>query len=552
MEDNNNILQEQFVAETQNQESELFPQQTYQPRPPFELAKSDIVFALCALASSVFTSVFGIFGGFALGYLISSLLLIVTFSLYLIKSRSIRLFTLLCMFLSIGNSIIFITTTNESVKFFGVLLSALLIMLGIHNLAIGKTVGNRETLGIFYSAASTMGNIGVSLKSLFSNSNGNKKSIGKIMFGLLCALPVLVIIVPLLLSDDAFSGMMSSIFVGLGNSVLIVFKIVFGVGLSILVVSYGLSLKFGRFSNAKESNLVGIDNTYIISFLSAISVCYLLYLFSQLAYFFSAFNGFLPNQDITYSEYARKGFFEMCIIAVINLTLVFLSMLFSKKQGGKVCVGIRVMTTFIAIFTLIIIATAISKMVLYIGEYGMTVLRITTSAFMIFLAVAFLSVILRIYIKNINIAKTVLVTAGIIILLLGTVNVNGVCAEYNYDAYKSKKLQNINAEDMYKLGDDGIPYLTKLACSKDRKIALEAQEYLAKAYMEDYFTDMHRVDKFDTQTLKEHQKYAGFSYYSVPRSRAYNALYKFIENNPQFDEYCIEKQKESNFLFGLW
>lgn len=552
MEDNNNILQEEFVSETQNQSPELFPQQTYQPRPPFELAKSDIVFALFALAASVFTSIFGIFGGFALGYLISSLLLIVTFSLYLIKSKSIRLFSLLCIILSIGNSIVFVTTTNTSVKAFGVLLSALLTMLGIHNLALGKTVGNRETLGIFYSAASTMGNIGVSLKSLFSNSNGNKKSIGKIMFGLLCALPVLVIIVPLLLSDDAFSGMMSSIFVGLGNSVLIVFKIVFGVGLSMLVVSYGLSLKFGRFSNAKESNLVGIDNTYIISFLSAISVCYLLYLFSQLAYFFSAFSGFLPNQDIGYSEYARKGFFEMCIIAVINLTLVFLSMLFSKKQDGRVCAGIKIMTTFIAVFTLIIIATAISKMVLYIQEYGMTVLRLTTSAFMLFLAVSFLAVILRIYLNKINIVKTTLVTAGIIVLLLGTVNVNGVCAKYNYEAYKSQKLHDIDVEAIYNLGDEGIPYLAKLACSKKTDIAKDAQHYLAKAYIEDYFEDMDFAEGFDVQALRERQKYKGFSFFNLPRNKAYNTLYRFLEDNPQFDQKCLEYQENYCSPFDLF
>ncbi len=543
MEDNN-IIQEQFVTEAE---------QEYQPCPTFSLSKRDIVFALCALVASIFTSVFGIFSGFALGYLISSVLLVVLFTLYLIKIKSVRIFPLLCIILSLANSVIFITTTNESVKFFGVLTGFLLAVIGMDNLALGKTVGNRDTLGIFYRAASTMGNIGVSLKSLFSNSNGNKKSIGKIMFGLLCAVPVLIIVVPLLLkSDDAFSGMMSSIFVDFSDGVLTIFKISFGAGLSILAVSYGLSLKFGRFSNAKESSLAGIDNTYIISFLSAISVCYLLYLFSQLAYFFSAFSGFLPNQDIGYSEYARKGFFEMCIIAVINLTLVFLSMLFSKKQDGKVCVGIKVMTTFIAIFTLIIIATAISKMVLYIQEYGMTVLRLTTSAFMLFLAVSFLAVILRIYLNKINIVKTTLVTAGIIVLLLGTVNVNGVCAKYNYEAYKSQKTKNIDVEAMYELGDDGIPYLTKLACSKDREVALEAQEYLAKAYMEDYFTDMKCLEEFDAQTLKEHQKHTGFSYFSVPENEAYNTLYKFIENNPQFDDYCIDKYGYSSFWKDFW
>lgn len=549
----NNVMQQEFVSETQNEESASFQEQATTSNPPFELAKRDIAFAVCTLVAGVFTSLFGVFGGFALGYLISSLLLITIFAVYLIKSKSAGVFPVLCTVISLANSVIFVTTTNSSVKLFGIVLGFLLAIMGIDSLALGKTVGNRATLGIFYRIASTMRNIGVSLKSLFSTSKEGKKSFGKIMLGLLCALPVLIVVVSLLIkSDDAFSGMMSRIFVSFSDGVSTVFKISLGAGFAILAVSYGFSLKFGRVSDAKESEISGIDNTYIISFLSAISVCYLLYLFSQLAYFFSAFKGFLPNQDITYSEYARKGFFEMCVIAVINITLVFLSMLFSKKQDGKVCVGIKITSTFITVFTLIIIATSISKMVLYIDEYGMTVLRLTTSAFMLFLAISFLTIILRIYSNKINIVKTTLVTAGIMVLLLGTVNVNGVCAKYNYQAYKTQKSQNIDIEAMYKLGDDGIPYLTKLACVKDRDVALEAQEYLAKAYMEDYFTDMKHLEEFDLETLQERQKYTGFAHFSIPKDTAYDALYRFIKNNPQFDEYCIEKYGYSDFWDDIW
>ncbi len=551
MDENNDILQEQTGE--QNQEIEFNYSAMPTAKPLFELTKRDNIFAICVLVAGVFTSIFGIFGGFAFGYLISMVMFISVFTVYLIKCKNIRLFPLLCMALALGNSAVFITTTNGSVKFFGVVIGFMLLVVGAYVLSQGETVGNRATLGIFGRAISTVGNVGVSIKSLLSNSDGNKKSIGKVMLGFLCAIPVLIIVVPLLIkSDDAFSGMMSSIFNGSGNGFITVLKAVFGVVISFFVISYGFSLKADRISPARESKHRSIDNICIISFLSAIAACYLLYLFSQLAYFFSAFKGFLPNQDITYSEYARKGFFEMCIIAVINLALVFLSLLLAKKQNGKVSVGIRVIATFIAVFTLMIIATAISKMVLYISEYGMTVLRITTSAFMLFLAIVFLSVVLRIYANNINIVKTTLVTAGVIVLLLGTVNVNGVCAKYNYDAYKSRATDKIDVEAMYNLGDEGVPYLTKLACSKNKDVANDAQYYLAKAYMEDYFEDMHFAEGFDTQALREHQKYKSFSYFSLPKSRAYNMLYSFLEKNPQFDQECLSFYSNSSHVYDLW
>ncbi len=539
--ENNKILENEQQENTQVKTPEELLPAMYQPKPLFELKRGDTTFSVCALIASIFTSVFGIFGGFSFGYLLSACFMIMLFSVYFIKGGKASVLPVICGLLSLANSAVFICTTNGSVRFFGVVISFLLSLVFFDGVVNGNQDGNRKTAGVIFSAASTMGNIGISLKSLFSTNKGDKKVIGKVMLGLVCAIPVLIVVVPLLISsDDAFRGMMSNIFSGSGNAFVTVLKAAFGVGISMFVISYGFSLKFGRTSRTKESSFKGIESIYIISFLSAIAVCYLLYLFSQLAYFFSAFKGFLPNNEITYAEYARKGFFEMCVIAVINLGIVFLSMLLAKKQNGKVCLGLKAITTFIALFTLIIIATAISKMVLYIGEYGMTVLRVTTSAFMLFLSVVFIAVILRIYINKINIAKTALIAAGIVVLVLGTANVNAVCARYNYEAYKSNKLDSIDIEALYELGDEGIPYLTKLACSKDVEVALEAQRYLAIAYTEDYFVDMHTVDEFDATTLERHQKHTGFSYFSLPRSRAYTKLYKFIENNPQFSEYCLE------------
>ncbi|MBR3843923.1 MAG: DUF4173 domain-containing protein [Clostridia bacterium] len=197
----------------------------------------------------------------------------------------------------------------------------------------------------------------------------------------------------------------------------------------------------------------------------------------------------------------------------------------------------QTIATFIAAFTLVIIATAISKMVLYIGEYGMTVLRLTTSAFMVFLAVVFISVVLRIYTTKINMIKTALLAAGCIVVILGTVNVNAVCAKYNYESYKSGTLESIDLQALYDLGDEGIPYLVTLASGKDI-VAPQAQTYLATAYLYDYFDDMENTEFFTVDDLKENQKNKGFQYFSIPKAAAYDRLYEFIENNAWFPSVC--------------
>ncbi len=524
----NEVLENQQQENAQVKTPEmLLPQ--YQTKPRFELKKGDTAFAVCAVGAGIFMSIFGIFGGFAFGYLLSVCLMTALLGIYFAKGGKTCVFSVVCGLMSLAISAVFITTTNGSVRFFGVVISLLSGLVCFDGIANGNADGNRQTLGVFYSAASTIGNIGVAIKSLFTGGDGDKKTIGKAMVGLLCAIPVLVIVIPLLISsDDAFRGMMSNIS---GNTFTTVLKAILGVLVSAFVISYGFSLKSRRIARIKESRFAGIENVYIISFLSAIAVCYLLYLFSQLAYFFSAFSGFLPDGEITYSQYARKGFFEMCVIAVINLCLVFLSMLLAKKENGKVCIGIRATATFIAVFTLIIIATAISKMVLYINEYGMTILRLTTSAFMLFLAVVFIAVILRIYVLRINIVKTSLLTAGIIVLILGTGNVNAVCAKYNYQAYKTQKLATVDVDALYELGDEGIPYIVNLAYSKDENVALNAQRYLTQAYLYDYFDNMSDAQNFTVKDLKQNQKNKGFEHFSIPKNQAYECLYDVVEKH---------------------
>ena len=507
-----------------------------QPKPLFKLTKSDIVFALCAVGGGIFTAIFGVFGGFSLGYMLSLILMTLLMAAYFAKSGKIRTWSALCGLLALASSAVFVCTSNGSVRFFGVIISFLLQLTcfdGIVNLPVK---GNRQSLNVFYGAASALGNTGVAVKSLFSDANGGRRAIGKALIGLLCAVPVLFVVVPLLISSDAaFGGMMDNLF---GNAWETLLKAVFGIGMSMLVIAYGFSLKTGRISQAKQGSFAGVENVYILSFLSAFAVCYLLYLFSQLAYFFSAFRGFLPDGEITYAQYARKGFFEMCIIAVINLVMVFAALLLAKKQEGRVCRGIQILATFIGMFTLIIIATAISKMVLYIDAYGMTCLRLTTSAFMVFLAVVFGSVILRIYTTKINVVKTALLTAGCVVLILGTVNVNAVCARYNYESYRSGKLDTVDVATLYHLGDEGIPYLVKLAEGENTELAKQAKNYLAKAYLWDYFDNMQHEKDFTAEELQKNQTYNGFSYFSLPKAAAYESLYDFIENHPEFSKEC--------------
>ncbi|HCF70927.1 MAG TPA: DUF4173 domain-containing protein, partial [Syntrophomonas sp.] len=65
-------------------------------------------------------------------------------------------------------------------------------------------------------------------------------------------------------------------------------------------------------------------------------------------------------------EYARSGFFELCRIAAINLIVLLAANLLGQKQSRK-DKALKIFNSLLAIITLVLIATALSKMAMYIG-----------------------------------------------------------------------------------------------------------------------------------------------------------------------------------------
>ncbi len=84
---------------------------------------------------------------------------------------------------------------------------------------------------------------------------------------------------------------------------------------------------------------------------------------SQLAYFFSAFSGMLPEgQGFTSAAYARRGFFELTAIAAVNILLLLLVLLLAKRgPTGRISPGVKALSLFIGVFTLLLGATAFSQ-----------------------------------------------------------------------------------------------------------------------------------------------------------------------------------------------
>lgn len=158
--------------------------------------------------------------------------------------------------------------------------------------------------------------------------------------------------------------------------------------------------------------------------LGLIDLLFLTFVVLQLPYLFG---GRVQVSSLGYSEYARRGFFELVWVAGLSLPLLLvLHWLWSRAQGGISTRGNRTFTLLAAAMIallLVIEASAIQRMQIYVADTGVTELRLQASAFMAWLCVVlvwFAATVLRG--QRERFAFGALISAFIVIGVLDVVN----------------------------------------------------------------------------------------------------------------------------------
>lgn len=342
--------------------------------------------------------------------------------------------------------------------------------------------------------------------SAFSVFSGKKraKNILFVLLGLLLAIPLTLVAVGLLMSsDDVFGDFMMNIKYSLPHiSFSVIPEIIFAVPISMYL--------FGALSSAeKPAPPYGMGEPEyrilppIAGYVAVSPVCvfYLFYIGIQIS---RIFNSSL-NTPSKIADFARRGFFELVFIAVINLGVIVLIQSFTKRLADdKKPTVLKIYTVLLCACTLGIIATALVKMIMYINELGMTPLRVYTSWFMILLAVFFVIVIVMQFV-DFHCWKALFIafTAMFAILCFG--DINGQIARYNISAYESGAIEELDADVFSELGYSALA----------PAVSLKESGYSSQT-LDDYLVMMKTNDEYDDK----------FAYFSIPRLIGQTALYK--------------------------
>ena len=329
-----------------------------------------------------------------------------------------------------------------------------------------------------------------------STSSTKTKYFLHIFLGLLIGTPFIMIVIFLLSSADAT---FKNIFDHLFNFDINVPENIGTLIWSLPMATYLYALIYGSSieDNSKSFNIDKFNKTmdnaafiprFSLYTVNAVICCfYILFIGIQAIYFIDILGGSLPA-DFTYSEYARRGFFELLAVALINIVFIAVAKIFSVKNENNKYLRIHIILN--SILTLALISVDFAKMYLYISTYGLTTLRIIPSVFMIFLCFVFAFIIMGEFKKSFPVTKLSFYAGNILFVLLCLANIDAVVARYNLNAYMNGNLPYYDIYDLRESDMAVMPVIYKAWKNSSDKELKDKLHFCAEGIMGYYSFDI--------------------------------------------------------------
>ena len=309
--------------------------------------------------------------------------------------------------------------------------------------------------------------------ALVPKNSGSKrfgKAVLQTLIGVVCAAILGFIVISLLSFDETFRNLVTISF-SWDDVPIILLRAVLSVPCCALLYSVFVSsaerklpgMSTPHVADAIAVRMKKLPAVVLLLPVASLLVIYGLFFFTQWDVYMSAFSGVLPA-SFTAAEYARSGFFELCGVAFINASLSIVMSLFMKEEQRAAVLLKKIANTLLALSTLILIATALSKMLLYIKRFDLTVLRLLTSVILVLIAIGFFVSLLSQWVRRIKVTPVLTVCIAALLLVVPFLNVRGRIAQYNVDSYLADTQRTEIDTDylLYDLGCSGIPAAVRL------------------------------------------------------------------------------------------
>ncbi len=334
------------------------------------------------------------------------------------------------------------------------------------------------------------------IKSRSGKMTGDRKSnILAILLGLCIALPLLFVVVALLASADAlFSNTIENTFEFIYKFDYIwdLFAITWMMLCSVWLFYTVIKGLYKKGVEVEANKNAGFNPIIAITFTSMLSIVYLFFSVIQI---FGLFMGKMTlPENYTYAEYAHEGFYQLLAVSIMNLILVTLCQRLFKEN-----LVLKILLVIVGLCTYIMIASSAFRMIMYIGAYHLTFLRVFVLWFLVVISLWLAYLLTSLIYEKLPVFNMCMVTVTVLYIAFAFANPDYQIARYDL-AFMQTGEEHVSS-GRYEYGESMSYYLTA-EISMDAVPAFEGNYDLLKSYGENMYVTKKTDEKFTLNTIR--------------------------------------------------
>ena len=185
---------------------------------------------------------------------------------------------------------------------------------------------------------------------------------------------------------------------------------------------------------------------------------FLLFVAVQARYLFGGEGRILATTGLTYAEYARRGFFELVTVTALVVPLLLVAHWLLRSDKPRDLGIFRILSVSLVVLLFVVVASALQRMRLYTAEFGLTELRLYTTAFMAWISILLILLLLTVLRSRRPLfAPSALATGFLAVALLNAMNPDALIVRTNLDRAESRA--QLDARYLASLSADAVPSL---------------------------------------------------------------------------------------------
>ncbi|MFD9407250.1 DUF4173 domain-containing protein [Streptomyces sp. NPDC059989] len=180
----------------------------------------------------------------------------------------------------------------------------------------------------------------------------------------------------------------------------------------------------------------------------------------QLAVLFGGYDKVKASTGLNYAEYAKQGFWQLLWATLLTLVVIALALRWAPRSGAGDRRFVRIVLGVLCALTLVVVASALRRMDLYVDAYGLTRLRVSVAAMELWLGLVIVLIMAAGVFGARWLPRAVAGSAAAAVLAFGLLSPDGMVAERNVARFEENG--KIDLAYFQSLSADAVPALDKL------------------------------------------------------------------------------------------